>query len=1297
MKTPWIHHERMQQIRSKQMNIFKSSRVQKKSVCPNFQHTEEDDDSHKSDIVPNRIDTAEADDSHENYGIKKVTKLNKNKNNVSKLMNLYKKYNMSKRNHTGSICGPTQPSNRTTDPEHVSSTDDHTLKTDDSHIKQISLPSPSHETKEHPSADSVLEPVHPSSNSDEINDQEDGFDTDPIDHSVDRAHSSSDGNDSELMPLANADHDLKTDCSSHDIKQISLPSPDHETKDQPPTDSVLEPVHPSSNSDEIDDQEDGFDTDPIDHSVDRAHSSSDGNDSELMPLANADHDLKTDCSSHDIKQISLPSPDHETKDQPPTDSVLEPVHPSSNSDEIDDQEDGFDTDPIDHSVDRAHSSSDGNDSELMPLANADHNLKTDCSSHDIKQISLPSPDHETKDHPPTDSVFEPVHTSSNSDEINDQEDDFDTDPIDHSVWPAHSSSNRTNSELVLFASNDHTLKMDGFSHVRRISLTDFEHHEKYDQDSMDSVFELVYTFASSSNEINDQEDHFETNSFDYSVELAHLLDENNLKQVFPAVDEHAVNTDEASHIKQISLTGLDEQETNDQPSTNSGFELVHAPSSSDEINNHKDIREINLINHTVEPVHSSSDDAVPEQSPPAVDEYAVNTDEYFHAGLEQETKDHPPTNSVFEFAHDSSSSDKINDQENISETNPIDYTVEPVHSSSDDVVPEQSPPAVDEYAVNTDEYFHAGLEQETKDHPPTNSVFEFAHDSSSSDKINDQENISETNPIDYTVEPVHSSDDAVPEQSPPAVDEHAVNTDQYFHAGLEQETKDHPPTDSVFESAHDSFNSGEINNQDIFKIHLINNTVEPVHLSDGADPEQSPSAVDEHAVKTDVASHADLEQDKKDHPADSAFEPAQDLSSLDEMNDQDVFKINFINHTVELTCPLDIADSEQVPTTDVVRASKMDETPHAAGLEQDIKDHALTDSVFEPVPASSGPDEINDQENIHETNFIDHKVEPDHSSDGVVPEQISSADVEHTVKTDEVSHAEQEINKKSPTDSVFEPVHPSSESDGTNDQKAINFDNADESIKYGKTCSMTIKRPFSTFVEIDDFLHSPIFSSIVQNSAEFLDLNNKQTPQLNTKLLNTTTYYPEQPDCRLVCSKIHEMISLTDTVSSYSKNNKNNHYQSIAVPLHDSKAAKTSETDNKTCTSHDFIQIRVPVVVGEYKMEIILEEDVVFEEEILGVKEISKEVVLTNCKFVPTQFSPSLDNGTCTALKGNLFIKGYISQNIEYTAADNGNEGSKQNESVPYYRQLHQKIILDLIVHLLQVQQVRVSYAGNGI
>ena len=1130
MKTPWIHHERMQQIRSKQMDIFKSSRVQKKSVCANFQHTKEENDSHKSDIVANRIDTAEADDSHENYGIKKVPKLNKNKNNVSKLMNLYKKYNMAKRNHTGSICGPTQPSNGTTDPEHVSSTDDHTLKTDDSYIKQISLPSPGHETKEYSSADSVLEPVHTSSNSDEINDQEDDFDTDPIDHSVDRAHSSSDGNNSELMPLANADHDLKTDCSSHDVKQISLPSPGHETKDQSPTDSIFEPIHISSNSDEINDQEDDFDTDPIDHSVDRAHLSSDGNDSELMPLANADHDLKTDYSSHDVKQISLPSLGHETKDQSPTDSI-----------------------------------------------------------------------------------FEPIHTSSNSDEINDQEDDFETNSFDHSVWPAHSSSNRTNSELVLFPSNDHTLKMDGFSHVRRISLTDFEHHEKYDQDSMDSVFELVYTFASSSNEINDQEDNFETNSFDHSVELAHLLDENNLKQVFPAVDEHAVNTDEASHIKQISLTDLDEQETNDQPATNSGFELVHAPSSSDEINNHKDVSEINLINHTVEPVHSS-DDAVPEQVSSAADEHAVNTDEYFHADLEQDKKDHP-ADSAFEPAQDLSSSDEINDHEDVRENNFIN---QPVHSSVG-ADPEQSPSAVDEHAVITDEYFHADLEQDKKDHP-ADSAFEPAQDLSSSDEINDHEDVRENN--------------------------------------------------------------------------FIN---QPVHSSVGADPEQSPSAVDEHAVITDEYFHADLEQDKKDHPADSAFEPAHASSSSDETNDQDVFKINFINHTVELTRPLDIADSEQVPTTDVVRASKMDETSHAAGLEQNTKDHALTDSVFEPVPASSGPDEINDQENIHETNFIDHKVEPDHSSDGVVPEQNSSADVEHIVKTDEVSHAEQEINKKSPTDSVFEPVHPSSESDGTNDQKAINFDNADESIKYGKTCSMTIKRPFSTFVEIDDFLHSPIFSNIVQNSAEFLDLNNKQTPQLNTKLLNTTTYYPEQPECRLVCSKIHEMISLTDTVSSYSKNNKNNHYQSIAVPLHDSKAAKTSETDNKTCTSHDFIQIRVPVVVGEYKMEIILEEDVVFEEEILGVKEISKEVVLTNCKFVPTQFSPSLDNGTCTALKGNLFIKGYISQNIEYTAADNGNEGSKQNESVPYYRQLHQKIILDLIVHLLQVQQVRVSYAGNGI
>jgi hypothetical protein len=305
----------------------------------------------------------------------------------------------------------------------------------------------------------------------------------------------------------------------------------------------------------------------------------------------------------------------------------------------------------------------------------------------------------------------------------------------------------------------------------------------------------------------------------------------------------------------------------------------------------------------------------------------------------------------------------------------------------------------------------------------------------------------------------------------------------------------------------------------------------------------------------------------------------------------------------------------------------------------------------------------------------------------------------------QTGHADK-TNDERPIDSALESVRASESgfADEMNNMlaredidKTNRADDADESHKYGKIRSMTIKNPFSTFVEIDDFLHPPVFGGTVRHTAEFLDLNNRQTPQLDTKLLHTTTYYPEQPYCCLVSSKIHEMIFFTDTVRTYGTNNKKNLYKSVVVPVHDSLFTKTKETNNQSCTSHDFIKIRAPVVVGEYEIEICLEEDVVFEEEIIKVNEISKEVVLTNCKFIPTQFSPSLGNGTCTALKGNLFIEGYIHQNIEYTAVSNRNTGSIQKDPVTHLHQLCQKIVLDLIIHLLQVQPVRVSYDDKGI
>lgn len=334
--------------------------------------------------------------------------------------------------------------------------------------------------------------------------------------------------------------------------------------------------------------------------------------------------------------------------------------------------------------------------------------------------------------------------------------------------------------------------------------------------------------------------------------------------------------------------------------------------------------------------------------------------------------------------------------------------------------------------------------------------------------------------------------------------------------------------------------------------------------------------------------------------------------------------------------------------------------------------------------------------------YVDTVEQIPHSEANHVSKRAGFTDVKHVFQT---GHADN-TNAEPQTDSALEPVYTSESgfADELNNMLARESidepnraDDADESHQYGKIRSMTIKSPFSTFVEIDDFLHPSVFGGTVQHTAEFLDPNNRQTPQLDTKLLHTTTYYPEQPYCCLVSSKIHEMIFFTDTVRTYGTKNKKNHYKSVVIPVHDSLFTKTKETDNQSCNSHDFIQIRVPVVVGEYEIEICLEEDVVFEEEIMKVNEISKEVVLTNCKFVPTQFSPSLDNGICTALKGNLFIEGYIHQNIEYTAVYNRNTGSIQKTPVTHLRQLCQKIVLDLIIHLLQVQPVRVRYDGKGI
>lgn len=93
---------------------------------------------------------------------------------------------------------------------------------------------------------------------------------------------------------------------------------------------------------------------------------------------------------------------------------------------------------------------------------------------------------------------------------------------------------------------------------------------------------------------------------------------------------------------------------------------------------------------------------------------------------------------------------------------------------------------------------------------------------------------------------------------------------------------------------------------------------------------------------------------------------------------------------------------------------------------------------------------------------------------------------------------------------------------------------------------------------------------------------------------------------------------------------------------------KSAEINENFLPNSHIINIRVPVVLGKYNLECSLEEVITFEEKVRRIKKISNKVVLNNCKFVPTKLSPVLDNGTCNAVEGYLFIEGTIHQNIEY-------------------------------------------------
>ncbi|WP_142300921.1 DUF7852 domain-containing protein [Bacillus sp. 7884-1] len=103
--------------------------------------------------------------------------------------------------------------------------------------------------------------------------------------------------------------------------------------------------------------------------------------------------------------------------------------------------------------------------------------------------------------------------------------------------------------------------------------------------------------------------------------------------------------------------------------------------------------------------------------------------------------------------------------------------------------------------------------------------------------------------------------------------------------------------------------------------------------------------------------------------------------------------------------------------------------------------------------------------------------------------------------------------------------------------------------------------------------------------------------------------------------------------------------------------------ENNMITANDFLGIQIPVILEKYNIEICLEDEEIFTEKVKEIREISKKVVLKTCKFIPSELSPVLDNGSCKALKGKLIIEGFIQQDIKYIFENQQTPNYVQNQS----------------------------------
>ncbi|HHT7173432.1 TPA: BC_2427 family protein [Bacillus cereus] len=224
--------------------------------------------------------------------------------------------------------------------------------------------------------------------------------------------------------------------------------------------------------------------------------------------------------------------------------------------------------------------------------------------------------------------------------------------------------------------------------------------------------------------------------------------------------------------------------------------------------------------------------------------------------------------------------------------------------------------------------------------------------------------------------------------------------------------------------------------------------------------------------------------------------------------------------------------------------------------------------------------------------------------------------------------------------------------------------------------SMIVKTPFSIISEVSNFKRTPNINEKNKEKFVFRNQRDKGCRELEAKLLNTVHHYHEEVYCRLVSSNLHEKRVLLEYPTQQVRVTIEDDgiESALWIPIHSLELDKEKELYN-------YIIARLPVEIGKYKTEISIRETVVFKEKVIGIKEVSQDIVLTKNEIL---FPQKIKTGQNLAKveKGSLLVEGYIFQCLEYII--------EEGTSCENVYQLMQNIVLELIVQILQEQEIRV-------